>query len=167
MGFLAGLGLVAGSLFLFIGRHELSPDISASPASVASAKVPVLDQAAPSVRIAATEIAVEIATSSVAVQKGLSGRSSLGADRGMLFIFGRPDIYRFWMPDMHFPIDIIWMNDDKVIDTDEDVSPKFDPLHPVFYTPARPVQYVLEVNAGFMKRNNIHIGDAVIFHPLR
>lgn len=167
IGLFVGLALIAGALFLFTDGQGSSLGVSTSPVSAAPGEAVIPDQTTAVVRIAATEIAVEIATSSAAVQKGLSGRSSLGADRGMLFIFSRPDIYRFWMPDMHFPIDIIWMNDDKVIDTDEDVSPKFDPLHPHFYTPAHPVQYVLEVNAGFMKRNNIHIGDAVIFHPLR
>lgn len=167
IGFLAGLGLIAGALFLFIGRQEFSPNVYALPAFVISEKAPVLDQTTPWVRIGGIEIPVEIATSSAAIQQGLSGRSSLGADRGMLFIFSRLDIYRFWMPDMRFPIDIIWMSDDRVIDTDEDVSAKFDPLHPVFYIPAHPVRYVLEVNAGFMKRKNIRIGDPVTFHRIR
>lgn len=101
------------------------------------------------------------------MQKGLSGRSALGADRGMLFIFSRAGMYRFWMPDMHFPIDILWIDNGKVIDADENVSPKFDPLRPVFYTPSRPVRYVLEVNAGFMKRHTIRIGDPVIFNHIR
>ncbi|MDZ4285370.1 MAG: DUF192 domain-containing protein, partial [Candidatus Sungbacteria bacterium] len=56
----------------------------------------------PSVEIDGTTIAVELATTSAAVAKGLSGRASLEQDRGMLFIFSRPDRYRFWMPNMHF-----------------------------------------------------------------
>lgn len=180
--FSIGLALIVGVLFLFVDRQEFSSGVSASlptsfgvgtptesvgAASVAPKQIAVPDQTYSSVQIAATEIPVEIATSSAAVQKGLSGRVSLAADRGMLFLFDRPEKYRFWMPDMRFPIDIIWIDDNQVIDVDENVSPKFDPLHPIFYTPARPVRYVLEVNAGFMKRNNIHIGDAVIFNRIR
>ncbi len=167
IGLFVGLALVAGVLFLFIGRQELSSEVAIPPISAALEKTIVPDQTYSSVRIGMTEIPVEIATSSAAVQKGLSGRVSLAADRGMLFLFDHPEKYRFWMPDMRFPIDIIWIDDNQVIDADENVSPKFDPLYPVFYTPARPVQYVLEVNAGFMKRNNIHIGDAVTFNRIR
>ncbi len=173
-----GLALIAGALFLFtplekyfltgfIGRHEFSSGVSAAPISAALGDAAIPNQTAPVVRIGVTEIPVELATSSSAVHKGLSGRSLLGADQGMLFIFDRPDRYRFWMPDMHFPIDIIWIDGGKIVDADENVSPEFDPSRPVFYTSAHPVRYVLEVNAGFMKRNNMRIGDPVTFHRIR
>ena len=167
IGFFAGLALITGALFLFFGRQEAISDILISPVSAVPEQAAAPDQTVSSVRIAATEIAVEIATSSAAVQKGLSGRSSLGENRGMLFIFGRPDVYHFWMPDMRFPIDIIWIDNGQVVDADENVSPKFDPLRPIFYTPGHPVRYVLEVNAGFMKRKNIRIGDPVTFYRIR
>lgn len=123
--------------------------------------------AGPNVQIGDAVIAVELATSSAAAQKGLSGRESLGAESGMLFAFSKPDIYRFWMPNMHFPIDIIWLNShNKVIDIDENVSNEFDPANPVFYTPDSPAQYVLEVNAGFSKSRGINIGDAAIFNHI-
>lgn len=117
----------------------------------------------PVVRIGDTEIAVELATTSAAVQKGLSGRSSLDPERGMLFIFQKPDRYRFWMPDMHFPIDIIWIEGGKVLGIDADVSPDFNPANPRFYMPPRPVRYVLEVHAGFARSRTIAVGDAVAF----
>ena len=48
--------------------------------------------------------------------KGLSGRGSLSSNTGMLFIFKDKDNYGFWMRDMKFPIDIIYINDNKVVD---------------------------------------------------
>lgn len=130
----------------------------------------VADQSAsprPSVTIGAIPVMVEIATTSAAVQKGLSGRAYLGRDQGMLFIFSQPDRHRFWMPDMRFPIDIIWIAGDKVIDIDKNVSNRFDPARPVFFTPSSPVRYVLEVNAGFSKKYGIKIGDPVAFNRIR
>lgn len=118
----------------------------------------------PYVKIGQTEIPVEIAKTSQEVQKGLSGREYLDQNRGMLFVFSRPDLYRFWMPNMNFPIDIIWIADKKVVGTEEGVSNDFNPTNPKFYTPPQPVQHVLEVNAQFTKNKKIRIGDPVIFN---
>ncbi len=120
----------------------------------------------PTVVIAGTKIGVEVATTNQAVTKGLSGRLYLPADKGMLFIFSKPDLYRFWMPDMHFAIDIVWIQAGKVVAINSDVSPVFDPEHPVLYSPPRPVQYVLELNAGFANRNGLKAGDEVSFKGL-
>lgn len=114
--------------------------------------------------IEGTLIPVELAKTNVEVQKGLSGRLSLDPERGMLFIFFKPDYYRFWMPDMHFPIDIIWIDKDKkIIGIDKKVSPKFDPANPRFYVSPGFAQFVLEVNAGFSDAYGFTIGDRVTF----
>ena len=115
----------------------------------------------PLVRIADVSIPVELATSTEAVTRGLSGRSSLDEDKGMLFIFDLPYQYRFWMPEMNFSLDMIWIENDRIADITENASKDFDPLAPVFYQPGVPVRYVLEVNAGFVQRHNLQIGDQV------
>ncbi|MBI2096727.1 MAG: DUF192 domain-containing protein, partial [Candidatus Sungbacteria bacterium] len=97
----------------------------------------------------------------------LSGRDSLAYNHGMIFIFLQPGLYRFWMPDMHFPIDIIWIAGERVVGITGDISPEFDPDHPVFYTPPVPAQYALEVNAGFAAANNIKAGDKTIFNGIK
>ena len=63
---------------------------------------------------------------------------------------------------MHFPIDIIWINSGYVVDITADVPNDFDPHNPKFYAPKTPVQYVLEVNAGFARTQNINIGDKAV-----
>jgi len=128
--------------------------------------LPNQDVPKPYVQIDGIKIPVEIATSTTAIRKGLSGRVSLDADRGMIFVFSKPDKYRFWMPDMHFPIDIIWTNNGKIVGITENASNEFNPANPIFYTPQKPAQYVLEVNAGFAEKNNINIGDKIILNNI-
>lgn len=116
-----------------------------------------LPQNEPVVRIGDVVIPVEIANSPDEWNRGLSGRQSLAEERGMLFIFPQPGTYAFWMPDMHFAIDIIWIGQDRrIVDISANVAPE---SYPERFMPSSPVQYVLEVNAGFAARNNIRIGD--------
>src|SRR5258708_9701673 len=48
-------------------------------------------------------------------QVGLSERQSLSLDQGMLFTFDKPDLYLFWMKNMKFPIDIIFINNNHIV----------------------------------------------------
>ena len=118
------------------------------------------------VRIGSINIPVEIAETEAARKKGLSDRPSLDKNKGMLFVFSKPDFYSFWMPNMNFSIDIIWINDGEVIGITPDVSNNFDPKNPRTYSPPQPAQYVLEVNAGFGAKKNIKIGDAVVLEGI-
>jgi uncharacterized membrane protein (UPF0127 family) len=54
---------------------------------------------------------VECVVSAAALQKGLSGRKSLKTGTGMLFIFPMLDKQSMWMPDMRFPLDIVWLDE--------------------------------------------------------
>ncbi len=115
----------------------------------------------PYVRIGHLEIPIEVAASMISQAKGLSGRSSLDPQSGMLFIFNKPAIRSFWMRYMNFPIDIIWINDNKVIDISANVPNDFSLINPRTYKPSQPAQYVLEVNAGFVEKENIKVGDTI------
>ena len=108
------------------------------------------------------EIRVIAATDEKSRTLGLSNRPSLAADEGMLFVFpgyGQPS---FWMKDMEFPLDIIWIKDDKVEGTATQLQPEGDSPRDT-YQPVSPVNYVLEVNAGLVDKDDIKIGDAVRF----
>ena len=129
--------------------------------------LPSQDASASFALVGGAKIFVEVATSTAAIQTGLSGRTSLDADRGMIFVFPKPDKYRFWMPDMNFPVDIIWINGDKVIGITKIASNEFDSTNPVFYAPSNPARYVLEVNAGFIENRNINIGDEVVLYNIK
>lgn len=154
--------LVFGAGVILVTRPA---DILSKPA-VSAESVVKEDISGPLVQIGKTKIQVEVVRTEAAIQKGLSGRPSIDPKSGMLFIFPQKARYRFWMPDMHFPIDIIWIEDDTISDITEDVSPKFDPANPRFYLPAGPVNYVLEVNAGYAEKKGIGIGDRVMFKQI-
>jgi hypothetical protein len=92
--------------------------------------------------------------------KGLMFRKSLEENRGMFFIFDIEDYHPFWMKNMNFPIDIIWLSSDfKVVHIEQNVQPCRTDCQ--VYTPAKPARYVLEVNTGFTERNGIGIEDKI------
>jgi uncharacterized membrane protein (UPF0127 family) len=91
--------------------------------------------------------------------KGLSGRQSLDKNQGMLFVFDKKDKYSFWMKGMNFPLDIIYIDNTRVVDLFENVPNKIDNApNLTHYIPSTPANYVLEVNAGEAKRLNIKKG---------
>lgn len=105
-----------------------------------------------------TTITVEVASTPETRAVGLGNRDALAEDAGMLFLFDRPDTYGFWMKDMRFPIDIIWLRDGVVVDFDGDVPVSVDGTLPS-YEPSVPANQVLETNAGFAKAHEITVGD--------
>ena len=120
------------------------------------------------VKIAGQSIKVDLALTSEEQRQGLSGRSGLQRDEGMLFVFDRPGKYPFWMKDMNFPIDIIWFapskggdsEDLKVVYIKKNALPE---SYPENFSPPENAKYVLEVLAGFSEKNNLKEGDSVLF----
>lgn len=106
-------------------------------------------------------ITVEIADSAALKQIGLGGRDYLPENQGMLFVFEQQSRPVFWMKGMEFPLDIIWIADNRVVDLTKDALVEIDQNNLTKYRPTKPVNYVLEVNAGFIDNNNIKIGDPV------
>ncbi len=113
------------------------------------------------VDFALVRVGVEVADNPLARTQGLSGRESLQEGEGLLFVFDRPGRHSFWMKDMNFPIDIIWLEGDgDVVHIEKDVRPD---SYPQTFTPRLPARYVLEVNAGFTENQNIKVGDKAEF----
>lgn len=119
------------------------------------------------VQIGKVRYQVEIADDYLEIIKGLSGRPFLNQDRGMLFIFNKKDYHIFGMKGMQFPIDIIWVEDDKIVDMTENVPVPPDSNYLIQYKPKMPVNKVLEVNAGETKRNNISLGQKISISLLK
>lgn len=93
--------------------------------------------------------------------KGLGGRDSLPDDETMLFVFEDVGLHGIWMKDMKFSIDILWIDrNGRIISIEEGISPQ---TYPTIYMPVSPSKYVLEANDGFVKKNNLKIGDMVFF----
>ena len=95
--------------------------------------------------------------------KGLMFRKGLAQDKGMLFVFENEDIYPFWMKNMTFPIDIIWISKDKRVVHIETNVPPCQQAPCAVYTPSAKASYVLEVSAGDAVQKGIKSGDQVFF----
>lgn len=100
------------------------------------------------------DISIETADNDELRRLGLSNRDSLCENCGMLFLFEKENNYSFWMKDMRFPIDIIWLRDDKVVDISQDISHKSRNVH----TSKEKVNKVLELNANAVTRCQIELG---------
>ncbi len=95
-------------------------------------------------------------------QKGLSGRKSINQNQGMLFIFDHKDRFAFWMKDMRFPIDIIYIDNNMVVYVVKNApAPANKNSALEIYRPDAPANYVLEVNAGVAQKLNIQKGTTV------
>ena len=113
------------------------------------------------ITIGKKELTVEIADNPEEQVQGLSDRESLRENNGMLFIFEQPIIAGFWMKDMKFSLDIIWIDENgMIIGIEKNVSPQ---SYPQIFSPPSPIKYVLEVNSGWSDRNNIKTGDLMSF----
>ena len=111
--------------------------------------------------IGAKKINIAFAKTEAEREQGLSDTQPLTSNEGMLFVFDSPNIPGFWMKDMNYPLDIVWIDQDKkVIGVSANLDPK---TYPQVFSPTSPILYVLELPAGFYKTNNIKVGDIVTF----
>ncbi|MFH1620940.1 MAG: DUF192 domain-containing protein [Patescibacteria group bacterium] len=114
------------------------------------------------VEIGNNRIEVEIADTPLSRIQGLSGRASLPEKSGMLFIFSEPDIQRFWMGDMRFPLDMIWINGDTVLEVVTLQPPSPQAPVPESWTSKEPADKVLELNAGLAEKLGIVAGSKIV-----
>lgn len=109
------------------------------------------------------QIKVELAKTPASQQQGLSDRKSLGTNQGMLFIFPQDEPHQFWMKDMNFPLDIIWLDKDgKILGIAAKVATS---TFPDTIPSPGPIRQVLEVNAGYAEKNELTVGDFIHFSP--
>lgn len=111
----------------------------------------------PRVAIGEKRYYLEIADSNVEREKGLGGRESLCEECGMLFVFEKPGRYAFWMKDMRFPLDIIWLLGNEVVFVAPNVSPDFSGV----IDPSAFADRVIEINAG--AASELKTGERVKF----
>src|SRR3989344_1775222 len=116
----------------------------------------------PTVAINGQTYFIEIADTAASQQHGLSDRTSLPQEHGMLFIFPEKQVRSFWMKDMHFPLDMIWIDGDTIVDITENVPPPTPGESPAIVYPKAPVDKVLELNAGEVKRIGVSAGQKVL-----
>ena len=109
-----------------------------------------------------TIFTVDVARTTAQQARGLSGRTSLASNSGMLFPFNPPQQPQFWMIKMNFPLDFVWIDKGQIVDITRKVPaplPNTPTNQLPLYSPKTVVNNVLEINAG--ASNNFKIGDKV------
>lgn len=107
-----------------------------------------------------TCVELEVVSTDAALQKGLSGRSHMPVNHGMLFDFGQEGYRCMWMKDMRFSLDMIWLDGNaQVIDVTTDVMPETYPEEK--FCGQAPARYVIEVNAGIADEAGVSFGQQI------
>jgi uncharacterized membrane protein (UPF0127 family) len=112
-----------------------------------------------------TKIRAEVAMYPADVQRGMKYRDSLAADKGMLFLHGKPGSYRYWMYEVRIPLDLVWLNENRQIVQIVHSAPPCPGPENVCpaYGGAFPAVYVLEVPAGTVAKNKLKPGMTLEF----
>ena len=110
---------------------------------------------------------IEIETANTPDEKelGLGNRINLNENAGMLFDFSSyPSTPTFWMKNMKFDLDIIWIQKNSIIQITKNIpAPKNEADDLPTYKPDAPVEYVLELNSGYAEKHNLKPGDQIEF----
>ena len=103
---------------------------------------------------------VEMVKTPIKMAEGLSGRNELATNSGMLFVYDNEQKRDFWMNKMNFDLDIIFIDDSRVVDFVTLKKPESSNKIPK-YTNLKPANFVLEIPAGEAKKLGLKIGDMV------
>ena len=129
-----------------------------------------VDRNIQTVSIMGKEFKIELAKSSSEHEKGLMDRTHLDGDAGMLFVFKKTEIQTFWMKNTLIPLDIIWIDDGKIVDIKTLQPAGQSPLGgapsdniPQYKSKAK-ANFVLEINAGLAEKYGFKVGDEVKFN---
>ena len=101
---------------------------------------------------------------------GLTQKNSIQENEGMLYKFDTSGTFPFWMKNMKFSLDVIWIQDTEVVDFEENLTvpfPNQDPESLRTYRPSTNADKVIEVQAGFVKKFDISVGDKIVLHELK
>jgi uncharacterized protein len=114
------------------------------------------------VQVGDAKLRADVADDNAERALGLGGRARLGRDAGMYFVL-TDDAPRIWMKGMRFPLDLVWIYDDRVVDITSRVpdAPGTPEDQLPIYSPSRPANRLLEVNSGWAERNGVSAGDRV------
>ena len=113
-------------------------------------------------KIGKLSIKLEIADDSYKKAKGLMYRSRLQRDKGMLFIFAAERRYSFWMLNMQFGIDILWLDRNmRIVDITKGAMPAKSIFNSRNYSPSKPAMYVIETCCGFADESGIKPGNKI------
>jgi uncharacterized membrane protein (UPF0127 family) len=95
---------------------------------------------------------------------GLAFRNVLPPGEGMVYIFGESGPHRVWTKEFQFPVDVIWVDESKVVvHVVEKAPPCIESRCPWYGPPPQDARYVIEANAGFVEQAKVAIGAQLTF----
>ena len=109
------------------------------------------------------EIPVEVADTLKKRSLGLGKRTSLKKGWGMLFVFEKRKPHRFWMKEMQFPLDIIWLDNHRIVHIIHNAKAANYWDEPEVMTSPVPVNFVLEIAAGRAAKLRLKTGQRMKF----
>lgn len=114
------------------------------------------------ITVGKASLSVEVADEPAKWIQGLSGREKVENGPAMLFIFSDSRVREFWMKDMKFALDFLWLNNGKVVAINENIPPPtVTNPEPVRINPQQSINAVIEVPAGWVSQNGVKVGDIV------
>lgn len=107
---------------------------------------------------------VEVVTSPEDMSRGLSGRRFLSPRQGMLFVFRDTSVHSMWMPNMYFPLDIVWLDENNtIVKIEENVQPCSGNHNCKSYSSVYPTRYAIELNGFDASRIGLTVGMKLSF----
>ena len=136
-------------LFSFITEGALAQEFSYAHATVITPK--------------GVSIPVEVSDTPEKRSLGLGKRDNLEKGWGMLFVFEKRIPHSFWMKNMRFPIDIIWLDNQRIVDLAENVPPPQEGESPKVMEPRLPSNFVLELESGRARALGLKVGQKLSY----
>jgi len=146
------IAIVGGIVFWFAGGSRIK--------DIAPYYIKKVVNETAQVKINDMVLDVEIAKTSKSKEKGLSGREYIAPDKGILFVFNESGFYPFWTRGMKLSIDIIYIENDRVVEVVKQTPVPVDNSF-VTYTTSRAFNFVVETRSGYADRYGIDAGDMV------
>jgi len=110
---------------------------------------------------------LEVAQTLTQKSRGLSNRSSLCSNCGMIFVYQKEGTYPFWMKDTLIPLDIIWISSRGVVTDIVTANPQ--PNTPItkltLYQNTKPAQYIIELNANRSQEIGLKVDQQIWTNP--
>lgn len=104
---------------------------------------------------------VEIADTPALQQQGLMYRKSMPQNKGMVFAFEKSKFVSMWMKNTYIPLDMLFVDEKGII---RHIHENARPLDETVISSPIPVKYVIELNAGQVKANDIRISNSVVLN---
>ena len=151
--------VLLGGVYAGKGVLDETPTLTNTPILAEDEDLMIYDEGL--IKINEEFFSVLVADTSKKRTLGLSGREELNTGHGMLFVFETSGDHPFWMKDMNFAIDILWINEhNEIIHILEKVSPE---TYPTAFTSPEDALFVLELPMGTVAEAGIKLGDKVIY----